>query len=152
MAVILGNFIPNSPASWMKTAADGFIGMYIGWQPLCRTPRRECPAAPQKKCASIEKGFDRAWRDKVIQMQIPLFAPTTKGQWGLRFDSFLAPGSGAGAAPDRGTESCRPHWWCCFAKPHAQGRSRGDGGDAGGLLPCQQAGGLRLGGAAGGQL
>ena len=23
-------------------------------------------------------------------MQIPLFAPTTKGQWGLRFDSFLA--------------------------------------------------------------
>ena len=44
----------------------------------------------QKKCAAIEKGFDRAWRDKVIQMQIPLFAPTTKGQWGLRFDSFLA--------------------------------------------------------------
>ena len=26
----------------------------------------------------------------MIQMQIPLFAPTTKGQWGLRFDSFLA--------------------------------------------------------------
>ena len=23
-------------------------------------------------------------------MQVPLFAPTTKGQWGLRFDSFLA--------------------------------------------------------------
>ena len=23
-------------------------------------------------------------------MQIPLFAPTTKGQWGLRFDTFLA--------------------------------------------------------------
>lgn len=44
----------------------------------------------QKKCAAIEKGFDHAWRDKVIQMQIPLFAPTTKGQWGLRFDSFLA--------------------------------------------------------------
>ena len=39
---------------------------------------------------AAEKGFDRAWRDKVIQMQIPLFAPTTKGQWGLRFDSFLA--------------------------------------------------------------
>ena len=44
----------------------------------------------QKKCAAIEKGFDRAWRDKVIQMQIPLFAPTTKGQWGLRFDNCLA--------------------------------------------------------------
>ena len=47
-------------------------------------------SSAQKKCAAIEKGFDRAWRDKVIQMQIPLFAPTTKGQWGLRFDSFLA--------------------------------------------------------------
>ena len=44
----------------------------------------------QKKCAAIETGFDRAWRDKVIQMQVPLFAPTAKGQWGLRFDSFLA--------------------------------------------------------------
>ena len=47
-------------------------------------------SSTQKKCAAIEKGFDRAWQDKVIQMQIPLFAPTTKGQWGLRFDSFLA--------------------------------------------------------------
>lgn len=47
-------------------------------------------SSAQKKCAAIETGFDRAWRDKVIQMQVPLFAPTTKGQWGLRFDSFLA--------------------------------------------------------------
>lgn len=47
-------------------------------------------SSARKKCAAIEKGFDRAWRDKVIQMQIPMFAPTTKGQWGLRFDSFLA--------------------------------------------------------------
>ena len=47
-------------------------------------------SSAQKKCAAIEKGFDKVWRDKVIQMQIPLFAPTTKGQWGLRFDSFLA--------------------------------------------------------------
>ena len=52
-------------------------------------PERGSSSA-QKKCAAIEKGFDRAWRDKVIQMQVPLFAPTTKGQWGLRFDSFLA--------------------------------------------------------------
>ena len=47
-------------------------------------PERVSSSA-QKKCAAIEKGFDRAWRDKVIQMQVPLFAPTTKGQWGLRF-------------------------------------------------------------------
>lgn len=47
-------------------------------------------SSAQKKCAAIEKGFDHAWRDKVIQMQVPLFDPTTKGQWGLRFDSCLA--------------------------------------------------------------
>lgn len=47
-------------------------------------------SSAQKKCAAIEKGFDQAWRDKVLQMQVLLFAPTTKGQWGLRFDSFLA--------------------------------------------------------------
>ena len=52
-------------------------------------PERVSSSA-QKKCSAIEKGFDQAWRDKVIQMQIPLFAPTTKGQWGLRFDSCLA--------------------------------------------------------------
>ena len=61
-------------------------------------------SSAQKKCAAIETGFDRAWRDKVIQMQIPLFAPTTKGQWGLRFDSFLAQALELGAlrkdAPD----------------------------------------------------
>ena len=47
-------------------------------------------SSAHKKCAAIEKGFDQAWRGKVIQMQVPLFAPTTKGQWGLRFDTFLA--------------------------------------------------------------
>lgn len=52
-------------------------------------PERVSSSA-RKKCAAIEKGFDQARRDKVIQMQIPLFAPTTKGQWGLRFDSCLA--------------------------------------------------------------
>ena len=53
-------------------------------------PPERVSSSAQKKCASIEKGFDQAWRDKVIQMQIPLFAPTTKGQWSLRFDSCLA--------------------------------------------------------------
>lgn len=58
-------------------------------------------SSAQKKCAAIEKGFDQAWRDKVIQMQIPLFAPTTKGQWGLRFDSFLAQALALGPLRDK---------------------------------------------------
>ncbi len=43
-----------------------------------------------KKAEAIEKNFDKAWRDKVVQMQIPLFNTGTKGQWGLRFDDILA--------------------------------------------------------------
>lgn len=64
-------------------------------------------SSAKKKCAAIEKGFDHAWRDKVIQMQIPLFAPTTKGQWGLRFDSFLAQALELG--PLRTEEPKLPH-------------------------------------------
>ena len=89
-------------------------------------PERVSSSA-QKKCAAIEKGFDQAWRDKVIQMQIPLFAPTTKGQWGLRFDSFLAQALELGPLrteePDTSTRIGG-----ATSQPHAQGRSRGDGG------------------------
>ena len=74
-------------------------------------------SSAQKKCAAIEKGFDRAWRDKVIQMQIPLFAPTTKGQWGLRFDSFLAQALELDRSGMR-NQSCRPRWWSSFAASH----------------------------------
>lgn len=43
-----------------------------------------------QKCAKLESGFDNAWRDKVTQMQMPVFSPTTKGQWSLRFEDILA--------------------------------------------------------------
>lgn len=43
-----------------------------------------------QKCAKLERGFDNAWRDKVTQMQMPVFSPTTKGQWSLRFEDILA--------------------------------------------------------------
>ena len=36
------------------------------------------------------KGFDEEWRNKVIQMQVPLFSPETYGTWLLLFDSILA--------------------------------------------------------------
>ena len=34
--------------------------------------------------------FDTAWRKKVIQFQVPLFSPQTKGAWLINFDSILA--------------------------------------------------------------
>lgn len=39
---------------------------------------------------SIQRKFDKMWRDKVVQFQIPIFSLTTKGAWTLRFDDILA--------------------------------------------------------------
>ena len=41
-------------------------------------------------CEGIQKGFDKEWRKKVLQFQVPLFAPNTKGAWILRFNDVLA--------------------------------------------------------------
>lgn len=38
----------------------------------------------------IEDKFAAAWRNKVMQYQIPIFSPQTKGAWTLRFDDVLA--------------------------------------------------------------
>ena len=38
----------------------------------------------------IQSKFAAAWRSKVMQYQIPIFAPQTKGAWTLRFDDVLA--------------------------------------------------------------
>ena len=42
------------------------------------------------KAEVIEAGFDAAWRNKVIQFQVPLFSENTKGAWTLRFDDVIA--------------------------------------------------------------
>lgn len=39
---------------------------------------------------AIQSKFDKAWQAKVKQFQIPIFSPTTKGAWVLRFDDILA--------------------------------------------------------------
>lgn len=39
---------------------------------------------------AIQNKFDKAWRAKVKQFQIPIFSSTTKGAWVLRFDDILA--------------------------------------------------------------
>ena len=42
------------------------------------------------KCDKLRKGFAKEWEKKVIQFQIPIFSPTTRGSWILRFDDVLA--------------------------------------------------------------
>lgn len=42
------------------------------------------------KAAVIERKFDTAWRDKVVQYQVDIFSPQTRGAWILRFDDVIA--------------------------------------------------------------
>ena len=49
-------------------------------------------ATTADKARKVKKGFDRAWRNKVRQFQMPLYSPDTKGQWLIRFDTALADG------------------------------------------------------------
>ena len=52
------------------------------------------PTAVRKGTAdkkeALKKGFRRQWANKLRQMQVPAFAPNTKGAWVLRFDDILA--------------------------------------------------------------
>ena len=41
-------------------------------------------------CDKLRWGFDKAWENKLRQLQTPIFSPGTKGQWLLRFDDVLA--------------------------------------------------------------
>ncbi len=41
-------------------------------------------------CEKLKSGFDREWRKKVLQMQIPLYDENTKGAWILCFEDVLA--------------------------------------------------------------
>ena len=43
-----------------------------------------------ENAVSIKNGFDREWRNKVIQFQIPIFSEKTKGAWIVRFDDMIA--------------------------------------------------------------
>lgn len=43
-----------------------------------------------RNAVSIKNGFDREWRNKVIQFQIPIFSENTKGAWIVRFDDMIA--------------------------------------------------------------
>lgn len=58
-----------------------------------------------EKAAALRR-FDEAWRKKVIQYQIPIFSPTTDGQWTLRFDDVIAEALELG--PLRSTEAELP--------------------------------------------
>lgn len=70
----------------------------VGW--LVRHVRRMCAFAKKhpdvvskpdvSACEKISGGWENEWRKKVVQLQVPIFAPNTRAAWGLRFDDVLA--------------------------------------------------------------
>ena len=49
----------------------------------------------------LSRGFDDAWRNKMLQFQTPIFSPMTRGEWVLRFDDILADAKEQGRLRDR---------------------------------------------------
>ena len=49
------------------------------------------------KADSINTKWDEHWRKKVVQLQIPIFLPETKGAWVMRFDDVIADAAELGA-------------------------------------------------------
>ena len=54
----------------------------------------------------ISTKWDEHWRKKVVQLQIPIFLPETKGAWVMRFDDVIADAAEQGAL--RGTDVVLP--------------------------------------------
>lgn len=104
----------------------------------------------EENCNKLRRGFDKAWGNKLRQLQTPIFSPGTKGQWLLRFDDILADALELG--PLRQQRAVfSPHLREKIATA-AQGFPRSGAGDPYRLLRCQPPGGRRLGGSAGRQL
>lgn len=55
----------------------------------------------EKQAQEIQEKFDKRWRDKVMQFQVPIFSSTTKGAWTIRFDDILADALELGALQNR---------------------------------------------------
>ena len=55
---------------------------------------KENPAAlskaTAKNCEILKNGFENAWRDKLMQYQVPLFSPSSQGAWLTNFDDVIA--------------------------------------------------------------
>lgn len=73
--------------------ADGtgwFLRHVLNVADFMRTHPEQVRRTSLKYADVIQSKFAAAWRNKVMQYQIPIFSPQTKGAWTLRFDDSLA--------------------------------------------------------------
>lgn len=81
-------------AGWLCAHVRGVIK-------FVRSNPNKTAKTAQDSCEKLKRGFDREWRKKVVQLQVPLFARGTKGAWVLRFDDILADALELGALRER---------------------------------------------------
>ena len=60
--------------------------------------------ASKKASVKLKTSFDDNWHNRVIQMQVPIFAPGTRSEWLLRFDDIIADALEAGPLQDHEVE------------------------------------------------
>lgn len=75
--------VDGNGAGWFYRHVHGVAEFVLAHPDAVRKGYTEYAEAVQNK-------FDRMWRVKVVQFQIPIFSLTTKGAWTLRFDDILA--------------------------------------------------------------
>lgn len=54
----------------------------------------------KEACQELKESFRPEWRKKVVQMQVPIFTPSTDSEWPLRFDDVIADALEAGPLQD----------------------------------------------------
>lgn len=73
--------------------ADGtgwYLRHVLNVADFMRTHPEQVRRTSLKYADVIQSKFAAVWRNKVMQYQIPIFSPQTKGAWTLRFDDVLA--------------------------------------------------------------
>lgn len=68
----------------------GFLRHVLAVAGFMLTHPEKVRSTSLKNAEIIRAKFAAAWRNKVMQYQIPIFSPQTKGAWTLRFDDIIA--------------------------------------------------------------
>ena len=86
-----GAVISGDPHDWVDADGVGwFLRHVLRAADFMLTHPEKVRSTSLKYAEVLRSKFAAAWRNKVLQYQIPIFASQTKGAWTLRFDDILA--------------------------------------------------------------
>ena len=89
-AVDFRNFCDDFP-ELVNDKGEGWLYQHV--REIIRFARNNPNLVSQsaiKNCDVLAEKFNREWKKKVRQLQVPIFALNTKGAWVLRFDDIIA--------------------------------------------------------------